>query len=83
MVLGVKWGHIILYWNNFFPKTKRPISIKIHANYPCIKGIQVCLEKGTDTHQKGDNNKNANIGLPGHLKVLFSRTDDPEKLIFT
>jgi hypothetical protein len=26
-----------------------------------MKGIQVCLDKGTDPHQKGDNHKNANI----------------------
>jgi hypothetical protein len=47
------------------------------------KGIQVCLDKGTDTHQRGDNDKNANIGWPGHLKILFSRTNDPEKFKFT
>jgi hypothetical protein len=81
MALGVRRGHISLYWN-FSPKTRRPISIKIHAKYPCIKGIQVCLDKGTDPHQRGDNNKNANIGWPGHLKI-FSRTNDPEKLKFT
>jgi hypothetical protein len=84
LVLGVKWSHISLYWNNVFQKTRRPISIKIDANYPCIKGIQVCLEKGTGTHQRGDKSKNANtcIGWLGHLKILFSRTDDPEKLNF-
>jgi hypothetical protein len=53
-----------------FPKTKRPISIKIDANRPCIIGIQVWLDKGTDPHQRGDN-KNADIGWPGRLKILF------------
>jgi hypothetical protein len=47
-----------------FPKTRWLISIKIDANYPCIKGIQVCLDKGTDPYQRGDDNKNANIGWP-------------------
>jgi hypothetical protein len=67
----------------FFSKIRGPISIKIDANYPCIKGIQVCLDKGTDPHQMGDDNKNSNIGWPGHLKILFSRTKHPEKLKFT
>jgi hypothetical protein len=49
------------------------------ANYPCIKGVQVSLDKGTDPHQRGYNNKNANIGWPGNLQILFSRTIDPEK----
>jgi hypothetical protein len=45
----------------FPPKTRRPISIKNDANYPCIKGKQVYLDKGTETHQREDNNKYANI----------------------
>jgi hypothetical protein len=45
-----------LILESFFPQTRKPISIKIDENYLCIKGIQVCLEKGTDTHQRGDNN---------------------------
>jgi hypothetical protein len=64
-----------------FSKTSRPISIKLHANYPCMKGIQVCLVKGTVPHQRGDNHKNANIGW-GYLKILFSRANDSEKLRF-
>jgi hypothetical protein len=60
------------------------MSIKLDANYPCMKGIQVVvvfffLDKGTYPHQRGDNHKNANIGC-GYLKILFSRTNDPEKL---
>jgi hypothetical protein len=65
-----------------FSKTRRPISITLDVNYPCIKEIQVCLEKGTDPHKRGDNNKNANIGW-GNLKILFSRTNDSEKFRFT
>jgi hypothetical protein len=83
MVAGVKWGHISLFWNNFPPKTRWPISIKIDANYPYIKGFQVCIYKGTVPHQRGDNNKNANIGWPGLLEILFSRTNNPGKLRFT
>jgi hypothetical protein len=47
-----------------------------------VKAIQGCLDKGTDPHERGDNHKNANIGK-GHLKVLFSRTINLEKLRFT
>jgi hypothetical protein len=47
-----------------------------------MKGNQVSLDKGTDPHQRGDNHKNAKIGW-GHSQILFSRTNDPEKLKFT
>jgi hypothetical protein len=46
----------------FLSKTSRPISIKPDANYPCMKEIQVCSNKGKYSHQRGDNHKNANIG---------------------
>jgi hypothetical protein len=39
------------YWKKIFSKTNRPISIKLDANYPCMKAIQVCLDKGTDPHK--------------------------------
>jgi hypothetical protein len=39
--------------------------------------------KGIYLYQRGDNKKNANIGWPGDLKILFSRTNDPEKLKIT
>jgi hypothetical protein len=35
-----------------FYKTSRPISMKLYANYPCMKGIQVCLDKGSGPHQR-------------------------------
>jgi hypothetical protein len=66
----------------FFSKTSRPISIKIDANYPCMKEIQVCLDKGTNPYQMEDNHKKWKYRL-GHLKILFSRINDPEKLKFT
>jgi hypothetical protein len=52
MVLGVKWGNISLYWNNFLPQTRRPTSIKIDANYPYLKEIQFCLDERTVPHQR-------------------------------
>jgi hypothetical protein len=64
-----------------FSKTNRPISVKLDANYPYMNGIQVCLDKWTDPYQRRNSHKNANIGW-GHLKILFSRTNDPEKLRF-
>jgi hypothetical protein len=89
IILGVRWGYnwenIITYvyiGKKIFSKTSRPVSIKLAVNYPCMKEIQVCLDKGTDLHQREDNLKNVNIGW-GHLKILFSRINDPERLIFT
>jgi hypothetical protein len=34
-----------------------------------MKGIQVCSNKGPGPHQRGYDNKNANIGW-GHLKIF-------------
>jgi hypothetical protein len=47
-----------------------------------MKGKQVCLDNGIDPHQRGDNHLNANIGW-GHSKILFSRSNDLEKLKVT
>jgi hypothetical protein len=66
----------------FFSKTRRPISIKLDSNYPCMKEIQVSSDKKTYPHQRGDNHKNATIGW-GHLKIFLSRTSDPENRRFT
>jgi hypothetical protein len=70
----LKWRHnwekhfyINLYWSK--PFSTKPISIKLDANYPSMKGNQVYLDRGTDPHQRGDNHKNANIGW-SHSKNL-------------
>jgi hypothetical protein len=47
-----------------------------------MKAIQVCLDKETVPHQRGDNHKNANIGW-GHLKMFFARSNNLEKLRLT
>jgi hypothetical protein len=47
-----------------------------------MKGNQVGLYNGTDSHQRGDNHKNENIGW-SHSKILFLRTNNAEKLKFT
>jgi hypothetical protein len=81
-LIGKNIFYISLYSKkSFFFKPTRPISIKLDANYPCMKGIQVYLDKEPGPHQRGDNNKNANIGWD-QLKI-FSRTNNPEKLRFT
>jgi hypothetical protein len=64
-----------------FSRISWPISVKLNANYPCMKGIQVRLDKGRDPHQRGNNHKNSSIGWD-HLKLLFSRTNDAGKLRF-
>jgi hypothetical protein len=41
-----------------FPRTSRPISMKLGKNHRWVKGIQVCFYiKGTDHLQRGDNQK--------------------------
>jgi hypothetical protein len=40
------------------------------------------MNQGLGFLQKGDNHKNAKVGWP-HLKIFFSRTKKPDKLIFT
>jgi hypothetical protein len=51
-------------------------SIKLGTNYPWVKGIQVCSNKGPGPLQRGNNHKNVKMGW-GHLKIFFSRTSRP------
>jgi hypothetical protein len=46
-----------------------------------VQEIKVSSNEGPGPFQRGDNNKNANIGL-GNFKI-FSRTTGPGKLKFT
>jgi hypothetical protein len=50
------------------------------TNYPWVKRIQVCSNKGPGPLQRGDNHKNVKMRW-GRLKIL--RTMKPEKLKFT
>jgi hypothetical protein len=59
-----------------------PNSIKHGTNYPWVKGIQVCSNKGPGRLQRGYNYKIVKMGW-GHLKIFFSRIMGPEKLKFT
>jgi hypothetical protein len=61
----------------FFSRTSTPISIKLNANHPWVKGILNCTDNGPDPLQRGDNHKNTKMGW-GRLKVFFSRTTEPE-----
>jgi hypothetical protein len=54
----------------FFSRTNRPESIKLGTNYPWVKGIQVCSNKGPVPLQVGDNHKNVKMGW-GSFKNLF------------
>jgi hypothetical protein len=45
-------------------------------------GILNCSNKGSGPLQRGDNLRNAKMGW-GHLKMFFSRTTEPESVIFT
>jgi hypothetical protein len=62
---------------NLFYRTSRPISIKLGANHPRVKGIVICLNKGPGPLQRGDNHKNVKLGW-GYLIFFFSRTTEPE-----
>jgi hypothetical protein len=44
-------------------------------------GILNCSNKGLNSLQRGDNNKNAKMGWD-HLKIFFSRTTEPECHIY-
>jgi hypothetical protein len=60
----------------FFSRISWPKSIKLGTNYPWMKGIYVCSNKGPGSLQKGENHKNVEMGW-GHLKILFSRITEP------
>jgi hypothetical protein len=47
----------------FFSRTSRPNSIKLNTNYPWVKEIEVCSNKGPGPLQRGDNHKNVKIGV--------------------
>jgi hypothetical protein len=59
-----------------FSRTSRPITIKLGKNHPWVQGILNCPNKGPGPLQRGDNHKNAKMGLV-HLKIFF-RTTEPE-----
>jgi hypothetical protein len=59
-----------------FSRTSKQNSIKLGTNYPWVKRIIVCSNKGPSPLQRGDNHKNEKTGW-GHLKILFSRTTGP------
>jgi hypothetical protein len=73
-----------IHWNflKIFSRTSEPKSIKLGTYYPCVKGIQVCSNKGLGPLQRGDNHKNLKMGW-GHLKIFYLRILKPEKLNFT
>jgi hypothetical protein len=67
----------LLFFKIFFPRTSRPISIKLGINHPRVKGLLNCSNEGPGPLERGDNLKNAEIWR-GHLKFFFSRTTEPE-----
>jgi hypothetical protein len=65
----------------FFCRTSLPISVKLCTNYPWIKRIQNCSNKGPHPFQSEDYNyKNAKIWC-GLLKI-FLRTTEPENFVY-
>jgi hypothetical protein len=48
----------VLILKKIFSRTSRPISIKLGANHPWVKGILNCSNEGPGPLQRGDNYKN-------------------------
>jgi hypothetical protein len=59
----------------FFSRTSRPIS------HPWLKRIKDCSKEGPGSFPRRDNHRNAKIGWNNF--EIFSRTTEPEVLIFT
>jgi hypothetical protein len=67
----------------FFSRSSRPISINLDTNHSWVKGIQNYINKGPGSLPRESRyHKNAKMGWV-HLKSFFSRTTEPEQLIFT
>jgi hypothetical protein len=89
MVLGGREGpqkgklylHVFIL-NKIFSRTSWPNSIKLGTNAISVKRIKNCSKEGPGSFPRGDNNINAKIGWE-NLKIFFSRTTEPEELIFT
>jgi hypothetical protein len=80
---GPQWRKPYLYvLKKIFSRTSRPISIKFGTNHPWVKKIKNCSKKGAGSFPRGDNHRNTKIGWD-HFKMFFSRTTEPEELIFT
>jgi hypothetical protein len=46
-----------------FSRGSEPISIKLGTNHPWVKGIQNFTNEGPGPLQRGDNHKNATMGV--------------------
>jgi hypothetical protein len=58
------------YLKHFLSRTTGTISIKLGTNYPWIKGIKVCSNKGPNPFQREDNQKNIKNAV-GSFKNLL------------
>jgi hypothetical protein len=65
----------------FFSRTSKPISIKFGTNHLWVKRIKDFSKEGPGSFPRRDNHRNTKIGWD-HFKI-FSRTTEPEELIFT
>ena len=54
----------------FFSRTSRPNLIKLGTYYPCVKGIQICSNKGPGPLLRGDNYK-SKIGVVSFKNLLL------------
>jgi hypothetical protein len=73
------YAYVFILKKKIFSRTIWPISIKLGKNHPWVKGILIVQIKG-QVHFKGEINTKMEWS---HSKILFSRTTEPEELIFT
>jgi hypothetical protein len=62
----------------FFSRTSRPNSIKLRTNYPWVKRIKVCSNKGPGPFQRGNNYKICQYGMRS-LKSFLLKDCWPRK----
>jgi hypothetical protein len=62
----------------FFYRTSKPKLIKPCTYNPWVKGIQVCLNRGSGPFQRGDNRKNG-VGSFKNLKILILKNYEARK----
>jgi hypothetical protein len=58
-------------FKKIFSRASGPNSIKRNTNYPWMKGIQVCPNKGPGPHQRGDNHKKSKIGVGSFQNLIL------------
>jgi hypothetical protein len=76
---GDNSGRVKIHWkflNIFFSRTSEPNSIKLGTNYPWLKGIQVCSNKGSGPLQRGRSSQKCKNGVGSFKNLLQNHWDN-------